>query len=357
MFDNYNESDEESKSIPELVKQLLNECNEIRQIKNKFLETIELSLDDYNRGNIPDTYFIQDHKTYISDFQKDTKINEYCIDNITKQLENLFSESDIENSTGIVKPIQLSNRYPISYCLYQGHCPDCLSGSINQNEAIDYCLNCTTCNTFRELAIKRVKENAKEIYNTHINPKNAIVKATKNQPKIINQTINNMYVQCESVNINIEQNYYLTNDNLFYVTVEVNLPTQEEMVKKLKYIFTCLMCGSKGKYLFPNEEKHSRSSSYPVSAALYTIKNIENKPILHGLLKYEKNDTSSVMTLKKLHNINKSNIAEKRPIIKASFMPLWEEKKGYYCVKSLQDTVKTITSTTHYGSSIDDFLN
>ncbi len=208
------------------------------------------------------------------------------------------------------------------------------------------------CNTFRDLSNKRIKEKAKEIYNTQIHPKN--VKKTTNQ-LIMKQTINNLYVQCDSLEVKIEQPYFTSYDNIFYVTIEINRRTIEEMIKKLKYIFINLMCGVNGKYIFPNEEKYSAASSFPVNAALYTIKNTETKPILHGLLKYQKENTTARMTVAKLQNMNKSNDISKKPFIKASLMSLWEDKKYHYCVKSFNDTIKTITSTTHHGSIIDDF--
>ena len=331
--------------------------------KTKFIEMCSLSLNDYNLGNIPAQYFVQDQQSYLKDYEDDTRLNDYYISELTKKLENIISESNsgFSNVLTIQEPYLPTKRRP-NFCFYQGNCPTCEEGSDYKNAA-EYCLKCEMCNAFRDLVKKTVKEIAKEVFDVDIKPKLALVKkstgsiSAKREPIIVNQITNNMYIHCNSLEVNIELPYFITNDNIFYVTIEINRSNTEEMIKNLKYIFTCLMCGVKGKSLFPEEEKYSLASTVTVSAALYTIKNAEIKPILHGLIKYQKNESSSVMTIKKLQSINKTNMISKRPIIKASLLPLWENKKHHYCTKSIKDAVKTITSTQHYGSDVDDFLS
>lgn len=344
-------------SISQLVKNLIEECNDMRNHKNKFVESVNLSIEDYNIGGTPDVYFVIEQQKCLQEFNDNTKYIDNNIDKITDRLENeIFHNGPSALS---IKSKKLRNNYPISYCLYDGYCANCENGTSDLEKIVDFCIKCKICIAFRDLENKRVKEDAKEIYNTKINPKNAIIKKQPIEPitQTINQTVNNVYIQCDSLTVNIQQPYFESNDKIFYVTVEIVRPTIDEMITNLKYIFTSLMCGVKGKYIFPDEEKYSTSTSYPVSAALYTIKNEDTKPVLHGLLKYQKNDSSSVMTIKKLQNINKSNNISKRPIVKVLAMPLWEDKKSFYCVKSLEDTVKTISNTKYYGSNVEDFTS
>ena len=63
------------------------------------------------------------------------------------------------------------------------------------------------------------------------------------------------------------------------------------------------------------------------------------------------------MTTLKLQNIKQSQIVSKGPMINAGLIPLWENKKHHYCIKTLQDMIKTVTSTTYYGSSVKDFIS
>ena len=304
-----------------LVKNLIEQYSENRQTKNNFIETINMSIEEYDNGNTPDIYFIQDQKDYIKKYLKDTDHIDYNIEKICNQLDKYVSAN--ESSDIISKPKTIYPKYKISYCLYDNHCVYCTEGASNKDQVADFCINCEICIIYRDLDKKERIKKAKEVYNTKIRPQNSIKSNTTNkvidnpQSSITNNvTINNLYVQCDSFELNMEQPYFNSIDHIYYVTIQINKPSSEEMIKKLKYIFIYLMCGSNGKYLFPDEEKHSSSLTFPVSAALYTIKNIETKPILHGLLRYTKG-TTTAMTTTKLQNLNQSSIVSKRPIIKA----------------------------------------
>ena len=309
-------------TLKNLVNQLVNDYDQKELISNKYITIIE---NDNTKTDI-------DHLNLLN-----TNINRTILD--INELINIKNKSN-ENID--------ETEYP---CEYEGHCESC----IRLNKIKTYCVEtCDLCHNFRIEEKKTIKESAKRYYKQFIMKKD---NGNILNPIVTNNiTINNIHVNCDSLEINIKEPYFISRDNLFYVTIEINRPTIEEMIKQLKYIFTYSMCGSKGKYLFPNEEKHSASGTFEVTAALYTIKNVDTKPILHGLLRYTKS-SSTLMTVLKLENIKKSSILTKNPIIKAISIPLWENTKHYYCVKTLQDTIKNITSTTYYGSSIKDFVS
>ncbi len=332
-----------------LLKEVLNDYIEIKDISQKHIEYININLDEYDHENIPDNIFIQDQRNNIKEFNNQiTFIN----NNIETNLKNIINIVQSSNSLNSSESDIIKSK---SYCRYQGHCNDCTNS--NTKDQVTYCIECYTCKIFRDREEKRKKEEAIKIYDTYINPKtiNPNVQSTN---KIINQTINNTinntYISSNKVEINIHENYFVSTDLIFSVIIEVNRNNVNDIIKELKYIFTFLMCGSNGKSIFPDEPKHSTAATFPVSAALYTIKNEDTKPILYGLLKYKKG-TASIMTIKKLENINKSNVISKRPIVKASLLTYWENKKNHYCTKSLKDTINNITDTSYYGSDINDF--
>ncbi len=292
-------------------------------IKNKFIETITISLNDFDHDMTHPVHFISDQRTYIEEYNNISNNLHTNIENLYKSINIILSKN--VNTNSIVKARKMDTKYPICYCLYDGYCENCADGTSRIEDTADFCLNC---------AITKYDNEASDELN------------------VINNITNIININCDTLNIN--QNYILTKDNIFYVTIEINRSTEDEMIKELKYIFTYLMSGKNGKTIFPNELKHSKASSYPVSAALYTIKNTP-RPILCGMLKYQYNNVSS-MTINKLENINKSNVISKRPIIKASLFPLWEDKKHHYATEFLKEKLMLITTAEYYGSPVEEFL-
>lgn len=359
-------------SFLSLIKQLLQHQSEIRQNNNQFIENSSLSLDDFNKGNISPMYFVEDQKEFMEKYRVDTNVNNFHIDTITKKLNKIISVSNqelaivseyidpnIKQDTEFIKDV--APKYEGGYCSYEGNCKHCAKKCPYGKDPTKYCLyDCVTCKTFRECDKKNEIEEAKEIYHTKIQPHSIVKKVNhmkdNTQKNILNQTINNTYIKCDSLEINIQQPYFVTPDKIYYVTIEVNRSTVEEKIKTLKHVFTYSLCGVKGKYIFPHEEKHSLALTFPVSAALYTIKNLDTNPVLHGLIKYTKNKNSS-MSVSKIQGIDKSSDISKKPLIKATLLPIWEDKKNHYCTEFLNDTIKTITKTSYYGSEIDDFIN
>lgn len=342
--------------LTELTKMLIEQYSNQQQIISKYIETSNLSIEDYDSGSTPDVYFIQDQKEYLKNLSDESNYNNFKFEKICNQLDIV-----VPTEKSLIVPNEKRKsfypRFKI-HCAYEGQCDNCEDGALHEKDIGNYCVDiCETCIVFRKLDKKMVIEKAKEIYHTQIQPARSGSLTPKNMTKtnITNITINNMYVNCDSLEINIQQPFFTTADNIFYIIIEIKRETLEETIKKLKYIFINLMCGVNGKLLFPKEEKHSLSSTFSVSAALYTIKDAKIKPILHGLIRYKKEGTS-VMTLTKLHNIGKSTNISKCPIISASLMPLWENKKQHYCMKSFNETVKYITSSSYYGSPIKSFM-
>lgn len=134
-----------------------------------------------------------------------------------------------------------------------------------------------------------------------------------------------------------------TQDYYFYITIEAK---NIDDIKKLKYIFTYLMCGEKGKILYPEEDMHSKAKLYQVSAALYTIKNESTTPMLYGLLRYVYRP-HRMMTIKKLENIGKNVIVNVKKYVST--------KEHKLTIESINSLLEIITDTSSFGSSIADF--
>lgn len=116
-------------------------------------------------------------------------------------------------------------------------------------------------------------------------------------------------------------------------------------------------CGKTGKELFPNEPTHSAALTYPVGTAIYTIKYINEKPILYGLLRYKHIIKQPALSLNKIKKIGQYLDIRKSPIINASIPNLYENKKHCYCVTDITNIINHIKSTTYYGSDIALFYN
>lgn len=151
-------------------------------------------------------------------------------------------------------------------------------------------------------------------------------------------------------------NYILTKDH--YFSVNITFPIKNDnILEKIKYIFTFLMCGKKGKELFPDEPKHSLATTYPLSAGLYTIKYVDNHPTLYGLLRYKHVIKHSALTIKKIKKLGMCHDIRKSPIINANIPALWEDNKHHYCVNDMTNIINNIISTPYYGSDIKLFFN
>ena len=118
------------------------------------------------------------------------------------------------------------------------------------------------------------------------------------------------------------------------------------------------MCGSTAKKIYPDEKKYSTSVTFPVNAALYSIKYNNNMPYIHGLLKYKicKNDKATITT-NKLLNINKSINSSKKTMIEVNPISTWENKKHHYLINDIIFIIKNINECVSHGSLADNFYN
>jgi hypothetical protein len=240
------------------------------------------------------------------------------------------------------------------YCEFKGHCQSCHNMTHKTYmESRDYCKNdCVGCRGLREEEKKNIKNSASLYYNTQINKKNIYFPTLpetlkpQNTPKQITNVTNINTINNITIN-NIQNNYIDTKDLIFNVIITSRHNKAEE---KLKYIFTYLMCGASGKKLFPNEPKHSKSISYPVTAAIYYIHNNNNEYILHGVLRYKYKKECS-MTSKKLESM-----VDKDTQIKVIY-PTRIDQRHHFSIHDIDDMLYPMINQNCIGSDLEKFYH
>lgn len=189
----------------------------------------------------------------------------------------------------------------IKTCEFKGYCEKCTKHD-SCNNIYNYCtFSCDVCSIFRKAKTKNLVLEWTQYYhdNIEIKPKQIQEEKIRKNTKVVNIQ-NNITIN------NITQNYICTKDSFYHVTISSN---EDDAIEHLRYMFTYLMCGASGKELFPNENKHSKAVTFPVSAAKYNIvtNNTKNpKYTLYGILRYEYQYTHS-MTIKKLEKLGNQN--------------------------------------------------
>lgn len=251
-----------------------------------------------------------------------TKTNN-IINNIVLEMAELF-ENNSQDKVKIEKN-----------CEFDGHCINCKNKINNFN----YCFsNCTKCKYFRKVKEKETEDDLKKYYEEYITTK---PKKELNKSK----TINNNLIINNNITINNTTNYIQTKDWFFYVTISTH---ESNCNEKLRYIFTYLMCGASGKQLFPNEIKHSNAVSYTVCAAKYIINHDNNESILHGMLRYKYNNTTS-MNIKRLEKMG-----DDKYIVKVYVPKLCNNNKSFVLKEDITSFIDNI-SISDNGSNINKF--
>lgn len=363
------------------------------QLLNNFFESLDLILDEYNLKGISDLNYILNEITEYRDVLKNESvtINPVYSEAWEKMLENNPIEKGEE-----------CQEITLNICKYFNFCKYCRSkAGLDKIEQYDECNWCKICTIYRSEELKTIKSNAKKNYKKYIEKKldNNIINLTENTPitnrtsiniltpsVVINNIINSytpgiedplLTVNTNEINEysssialdNVDQplpritdiplasaQYISTKDHYFNVNITFS-SKNDKILEKIKYIFTYLMCGKKGKELFPDEPKHSLSKTFPLLAGLYTIKYVNNHPTLYGLLRYKHIINQSALSINKMKKLGMCKDIRNSPIIKVTIPLLWEDNKHCYCATNMKTIVDNIISTPYYGSEISLFFN
>ena len=282
---------------------------------------------------------IEDLYTYTKylNFQIEEHLNECngraCISNSIIKYKGDVKESDI-------------------VCEYKGFCVEC----VGQANVVDYmakrefCKNCKMCKVFIAEENKVIAKKGKEIFHNQICKTSNKLNNTQNIITESNITIN------ETVPIeNSTNNFVFTYDRYVFVKLFTHGTTRNEQINRLRYIFTYLMCGIYGKSIFPYEPKHSEAKTYPVVAAIYSLKLENDSPILYGLIRYKHIKTKSHITIKQLQQHNQPVNPHHKTINEIRICNLWQDKKRHICVKDINHIISLISEDEVFGSDIKKF--
>lgn len=230
-------------------------------------------------------------------------------------------------------------------CDFKGFCQKCIKQAWEPEYCVkrDFCDHCESCNTLR-------KESNKPAKATTVAFVKDAVPSTDGPLAPIQNIIEPVIEKVELV-----KQFLFTYDRYFSVKLFTHGTNIDEQIHRLKFIFTNLMCGISGKFIFPNEPKHSESKTYPVVAAIYFIE-IENAlPILHGLIRYQDPKPKSHVTIKQLQKYNQAASPSHDNINEINMINLWEGKKRHISLTALDVVVKFISKQEFHGSDINDF--
>ena len=243
--------------------------------------------------------------------------------------------TDIKQLLGISTNPENVNENIVYSCDFDGYCELCKEASKTKM----FCTNkCNICNIFRDEEKKMINKNTRRYYNEYIPkienyypiiPESNIIK-----PKIKSNNVTNINVNINNININNvtvnTKEYIKTKDSIFNVIIT---SFHEKAEEKLRYVFTCLMCGANGKRLFPGEPKYSKSVTYPVSAATYNITYENNCYTLYGVLRYKYQKKNS-MSIKKLENMGDQHVS-----VKAISPEIWQDHRYHLSIHDVDDII------------------
>jgi hypothetical protein len=341
---NYKKSKNLDFTIPELniiviilfksLKQLNNFKNDI---SNNLIENLQMLNKEHKDVNV----IIREQKLLIKNYNNQ---NENCtieLNSLYEYIDYIFTKLD-NNDLEKYEIKDYISLYTDICCIYKEYCQDCREGSTrnDDNTKYNFCDECHVCVMLRDC---RRKEKSKEAKDLWMEKNSKSKKKTKTQNHIV---INN---NISITNNSIINNYIITTDRFFEITISDNT------VEQLKNIFIWRMCGVKGKDIFPGE-KYSLSKTFNVVAASYCIKYIEEKPILHGLIRYSSCNNDTTVTENKLQKLIKSDNPVKKATIHARKLKLWEEDKHKYEIDDIKNVYNQIKEYNHYGSDIKNFL-
>jgi hypothetical protein len=346
-----------------LFKTLVKLINFKEDLTNNLVSNITNILTEYNSPKDV-SIILTEGKSALREYVSSSENHSEEFKNICYNIDYILKlyQTQSKEETFLCKYNQ--SIYNPIFCNYKDYCKDCNKGSIrsDENEKYEYCRNCDTCNTFRDYDKKAKILEAKNLYIKDKYPKDNL-KTTRalvtNDKTPVNTIVNNNIIN-NTMNINniivkgdVIMNFVITQDR--YYQVMITQPDGLKDISQLKYVFICLMCGIKGKDLFP-DEKHSTAKTFNVNSATYSINYKDDIPYLHGLIRYKTCNGSTTVTINKLKNINKAVNSLKKTIIDVRSINLWENEKHKYDVNDIKQVIDEINQTQSYGSTLEDFL-
>ncbi len=294
----------------------ITQCQSLILITEIFIEKLIDNFDEllskFHRNNLNETEFLDKITFNIKDVQNLCKHLEYYVEEFNKNelVQNLKWNINNNDDKDILEPI---------YCRYSQYCKYCPFLKENGDKN---CWSCNICNNVHKGVEKR------DILNI-------INQITNNEPKI--KIVNNT-----TINININNNYIKTKDRYYEVIIRSD-GKHDDIIKKIKRAFIYSMCRSKAVELFPGE-KHNLSTTFPLTAGIYTIKYDNDIPYLKGLLRYQ-------YTQKTI--INENKLKTITSYVDITVKPIHDICK--IDKQNLENAIQDITSDQYYGSPIEQF--
>lgn len=231
--------------------------------------------------------------------------------------------------------------YPI-HCEFKEFCNDCNGCTTRSDLVYKFCYDCNICNGIKSMKTKLDINTAFNKYKKNLK---------KEDVEIENKSSNNININITNntiINNNLTvKNYIDTKDKFFEVFI---LNKHKSDINHLKHIFIYCMCRTKARELFPGENQYNYSETYPISAATYCIEYDKNKPVLHGLLRYQ-NTKSSWININKLQNITN----DKTIIIIVNDIKNHNDNKYQINKNQVTEVFNNITKNEFYGSVLDSF--
>ncbi len=218
-------------------------------------------------------------------------------------------------------------------CAYSEYCELCNSGTTNSNLVSLYCFKCYLCQNFRNT------DKEYNIKKANVEYKKALI--------IKDQTIS--LQKNEETNSDVI-NYIETKDKYFEVWI-TNKNTVN--LKLLKRVFIYNMCRRKAIELYPDEDDYNYANTYPVMCAIYCIEYENDKPVLHGLIRYmNMNDGKSWINKKK---VKEELCMNKSIIITVNQINYFNNAKYFIDKKQVTNVYNNIIKRDHFGSSLKEF--
>lgn len=251
-----------------------------------------------------------DIKTYNKEQQELINIHqksEILLKNMLQELIQYINK--INTQVNVVLPAQGN-----IVCRHKDFCKSC-NTIVKESEIYSFCYQCETCDYLSKNKTKYDNKMALDKMIKHL------------------EINNNSFLNIKT------NNFIQTKDRYFEVFIK------NANIEDMKRIFIFYMCRAKAKQIFPNE-RTNLSLSYPLTAGIYSIKYNQDKPYLHGLLRYEYS-TKTRMTENKLKDFaHDGTIIEVNIIVSVSHT---------ISLEAIQSVVKSITEVPYFGSAINDF--
>lgn len=330
----------------------------IKNKNNNYSEWVTITLDvlKFVVNELTSKYFpVREYPTILkisNEFSLTDKIYDYKIYSPESNINNLILVDKHSNISNYVYESEDIVYQPLYTCYHKDYCEEC--NNYNEENITSYnCNECAVCIELRNADKKEKISKAKNIYMNNKYPKE--YKYDTPDEKLSIKTIVNNNIINNTMNINniivkdLTINFIMTHDR--YYEIMITQPDGLKDISQLKYVFIYLMCGIRGKDIFP-DEKYSTAKTFNVDSALYSIKYSDDIPYLHGLIRYKTCNSSTTVTVNKLKNINKAVSPLKKTIIEVKSINLWQDEKHKYDVNDIKKVINNINESSSYGSTL-----